>query len=109
MSELADEHGMDLHYGREAMPEHVHEWGQVITTVVNYSGATIGGPDITTICDCGETMPLAETLRHFNAVERLSGRQATYTGKNHREYIGDIAADALLAYAAALIGKALTP
>ena len=68
MSELADEHGMTLHYGRKEK-QHVHEWSLYETP---REGAEI-------ICGCGETMSFGEVERRLNATEMLSAEDAMPT------------------------------
>ena len=66
MSEPADEHGMNLHYGRkEKVPDHIHDW--------NLAG---GINDCFAICDCDEKMEADELIRRLNAVEKLSVEDA---------------------------------
>ena len=66
MSEPADEHGMNLHYGRkEKVPEHIHDW--------HLAG---GINDCFAICDCDEKMEADELIRRLNATESLSAEDA---------------------------------
>ncbi len=99
MSELADEHGMTLHYGRkEKMPEHVHEW--VFNDVRNAWA-------VCTDLDCGEKMgPLVIACR-LNATERLSAEDAiAFIEHMQSEWQGHSPLAVMLeAYASALEGE----
>ena len=65
MSELADEHGMTLHYGRkEKMPEHVHSW--YLSAVATMAACQ----------HCDATIATSEIERRLNAVEKLSAEDA---------------------------------
>ncbi len=71
MSEPADEHGMNLHYGRkEKVPEHIHDW--------HLAG---GINDCFAICDCDEKMEADELIRRLNATESLSAEDARMASK----------------------------
>ena len=106
MSELADEHGMDLHYGREDKP-HVHEW--YIAASINDRGDAWAYA----WCDCGAKLGDAAIMRSINATERLSASFAEEIAMGIEESggLGLLTSDAptLYAYASALKGKAPTP
>ena len=103
-SELADEHGMDLHYGREAM--HVHEWrfsfrenGDGSQTPGFYCKMKVCGYD----SDSWVFLPEAE--RRLNATEELSAKVAKSYAELLKSEGYDPVTGELHAYAAALDGE----
>jgi hypothetical protein len=101
MSELADEHGMDLHYGRE--DSHVHEWSWKPWFEVRKF--------VCVAKDCNAILTMAEAERRINATEKLSAESALACWHKiealSRELMG-YESD-LEAYAAALKEKTPTP
>ncbi len=100
-SELADEHGMDLHYGREDKP-HVHKWR--IQHDVDH--AYVWCEDYWKNDEGECEMDVEEAERRLNAVEQLSAESALACWHKievlSRELMG-YESD-LLAYASALEG-----
>ena len=103
MNELADEHGMDLHYGREAMPEHVHEWD--VSWLMKHADNAFHNP---VRCECDERIDWNEIVRRLNATEKLSAEDAIALD-DYADHPDPAIKGNGYAYASALKGKAPTP
>ncbi len=105
MSELADEHGMTLHYGRkEKVTDHVHEWfmHDPDDREILFAECLWGWTENNFQKQCDATLTEEEIHRRINATERLSAEDAQIISKL-TSYTGG--ANVLEAYASALEGE----
>ena len=92
MSELADEHGMDLHYGRKDKP-HVHDWREV------YEILTEDGRRVRAWCvdfkNCDGYIQENEILRRLTTIDKLIAHlsdtldRAEQNPPEHHECVGE--------------------
>ena len=80
MNELADEHGMTLHYGRkEKVTDHIHKWvtHDPDDREILFAECLWGWVENNFQKQCDATLTEKEIHRRLNATERLSAQGAT--------------------------------